>query len=188
LRVSLMTITLILAAFFSTAMVEDEPGPVKGGWSTMKSAPYNRCSYLEVTGPAAAKAQILRQAKRVYREPDPDALAAVEGQVLVRIVTLTERQCTTVPKEVIFVDKKSDKPALRLSLKPQTIALQNGFGATWASTDGIATLPIEEFRAALRDGKFKVVVVDAGGATSEIKGGGIGMPPPWSGDHTLRVR
>jgi len=174
---------LFLVSGFAEA---GEPKPVKTGWNSMTGHPYDFCSYLEVTGPEAAKALILKRAKEQYREADPQALAAVEGKVVVRFATMGEVRCSRlVPKEMIFVNKATDKPVLRLPMDADTTSLQNGFGATWTSTDGVATVPVEEFKTALGEGKFNILVVLASGDTLEMKAG-LGNQM-WSGGHTKKV-
>jgi hypothetical protein len=160
---------------------------VRTGWNGMYGRPYNGCSYLEVTGPTAAKRLILERAKKQYREADPEALAAVEGNVVVRVATVGDRGCAThVPREIIFVDKKTDTPALRLELASDVATLQNGFGAEWTSTDGVATVKVDEFQKALGGGRYKVMVVLKSGDTKEINGGGVGKIT-WSSDHTKKA-
>ncbi len=45
------------------------------------------------------------------------------------------RRCQMwVPKEIIFVDKQTDQPGLRLPLEGDTSVRQNGFGPSWTST------------------------------------------------------
>ncbi len=177
---------VVAVAFLACPALAGEPKPIRTGWNSMIGAPYGRCMYLEITGPRAARVLILKRAKEQYREADPEALAAVADRVVVRVATLADRTCAAfIPKEVIFVSKKTDAPSLRLDLSTDTAVLQNGFGATWTSTDGVAVVPAEQFKAALSEGKFKVVVVAASGETQEIKSG-MGQTT-WSGDHTSKV-
>lgn len=162
-----------------------EPKPVRTGWNSMMGQPYG-CMYLEVTGPSAAKALIMKRAKEQYRDPDQAAIEAVADRVVVRASAISERRCAgRVPRELIFVSKKTDRPALRLPVMADTVTLQNGFGATWTTGDGVAVVQAAEFKAALGDGGFKVLVVLESGATEEIKSG-IGQST-WSGDHTRKA-
>jgi hypothetical protein len=178
---------LACAAFFAfTASAEQKP--IRTGFNSINGQPYNFCSYLEVTGPAAAKASMLKRAKEQYREVDQAALAAVNDHVVVRVVTLADRDCSGwEPSELLFVDKKLDEPALRLPLDADTTVLRNGYGASWTSTDGIATVPLSEFKEALSAGNFKVLEILKSGKTVEIKSSSGMGKSTWSGDHTAKA-
>jgi hypothetical protein len=163
--------------------------PIRRGWNAFNGTPYNFCSWLVVSGPEVAKRNILEQAKKSYSEPDATRLAAVEGKVFVEILTLTERsqRCSNrIMKEVIFVDKQSDKPALRLPLESKDIAMSNGFGATWTANNGLGIAAVADFRSALGKGKYHLVVVYEDGGTERI-GQGAGQTV-WSGDETGKIR
>jgi len=172
---AVMTVFLALLPVFPGG-----PEPLRRGMAA------RGCVYLEVTGPAAARALILKRAKEQYREPDPELLATAAARVIVRVGTAGTAPCTRyVPAELIFVDKKTDTPALRLPLDADTTVIQNGFGATWSSTDGVAIVELARFRQVLGVGKFKVLAVMKSGETTEIKAG-LGTVA-WSGEQTEQV-
>jgi hypothetical protein len=162
--------------------------PIRRGWNAFNGVPYNSCSWLVVTGPAAARQKIIEQAKQKYSEADPSRLASVQNKVFVEILTVAERQkgCSNRTfTEVIFVDKDTDKPVLRLPVESREIALSNGFGANWNANDGVAVANFEEFTTTLR-GKYHVVVVYADGGTARI-GQGAGQTV-WSANETSKVQ
>jgi hypothetical protein len=163
--------------------------PVRRGWNAFNGTPYNFCSWLVVSGPEVAKRNIIEQAKKSYSEPDATRLANVEEKVFVEILTLTERKqrCSNrMMKEVIFVDKQSDKPVLRLPLESKEIAMSNGFGATWTANNGLGVAALADFRDALGKGKYHVVVVYEDGGTERISQGA--GQTVWSGDETGKIR
>jgi hypothetical protein len=151
--------------------------------------PYNGCSWLVVSGPEAAKQNIVEQAKKAYTAPDPARLAGVERKVFIEVRTVGERRqgCSNrTMAEVIFVDKGSDQAAFRLPLQSREVAMSNGFGATWEANDGFAVGELADFRAALSKGKYHVVVVYADGGTARIGQGAGGTV--WSQSETAKVR
>jgi len=187
MRLLLTAVAIGLAIPAAGRAGDKTPKTVRTCWNSMSSQPYGDCSYLEVTGPEAARAQILERAKKQYREPDPAALAAVEDKVIVRVASMGYTSCAShVPTEIVFVDKETDEPALRVPLANESTVLQNGFGAQWTSTDGIGIVSAEEFRKALAgDAKFNAVVVLKSGDSYRMKAGARNVP--WSGKHTAKV-
>lgn len=183
------TVVVIVCSILTVSLAwAQRAEPIRRGWNSVRG-PYNSCSWLLVSGPEAAKQNIIEQAKRAYSEPDPKRLANVAGKVFVEIRTVAERQqgCSNrTMTEVIFVDKDSDKPALRLPLESREAAMSNGFGATWKSNEGLATADITEFKSTLAEGKYHVVIVYEDGGTERI-GQGVGMTV-WSGDETRKIR
>ncbi len=173
----------------TTAVSAQKAESIRRGWNAFNGTPYNFCSWLVVSGPEVAKQQIRDQAKRAYTEPDAARLASVEGKVFVEILTVTERKpgCSNrTMKEVIFVDKESDKPVLRLPVESRETAMSNGFGATWNANDGLAIADLAQFKTTLGSGKYHVVLVYEDGGTARI-GQGAGQTV-WSASETGKVR
>jgi len=131
-----LTKTMIAAvatlSFCATPLEAQES--VRRGWNAMNGWPYNLCSWIVVSGPETLRRNALEQAKKTYSEPDPARLAKIEGRIFVEIRTAAEQRqgCSNrTMSEIIFVDKRSDKPAFRLPVESREFAMQNGFGATW---------------------------------------------------------
>jgi hypothetical protein len=186
-------LTTITAAWLGALLVgpvsAQDIDPIRRGWDAYNGRPYNGCSWLVVSGPEVATQSIIQQAKKAYSEPDPKRLANVAGKVFIEIRTVSERTqgCSNrTMTEVIFVDKESDKPALRLPLESKEAAMSNGFGATWTSNEGLAVGDLSEFKRTLASGKYHVVVVYEDGGTASV-GQGAGRTV-WSADETRKVR
>ena len=190
------------ASFFVAILLIASPGlaqkveSIRRGWK-ISNGPYNGCSWLVVSGPEAARQQILDQAKKTYSQPDPARLAGVEGKIFVEILTwqrpkmiagvgaVTDLCPDRAMKEVIFVDQASDSPALRLPLESRDVAISYGFGANWNANAGIGVANLADFRAALGRGRYDVVVAYEDGGINRI-GHGTGQAV-WSGTETSRI-
>lgn len=186
-RLILVAIAVLVAIPASAQKAE----PIRRGLlSTMYGTePFNQCNWMVVTGPEAAKQRILDQAKKAYTEADPERLAGIENKVFVEMLTSAKLQqgCSNrTMKEVVFVDKKTDTPRLRLPLESRESVWSNAFGATWNSDDGVAVADLAEFKTTLAKGTFRVIVVYADGGTKEISHGA--GRSAWSEDETKKVR
>jgi len=180
---------LIIGILFTGAGAAQKPEAIRRGFNAFNGNPYNLCSWLVVSGPEVAKQKIIEQAKKTYSEPDPQRLASVESKVFVELLTVSERKqgCSNRTfTEVIFVDKQTHKPALRVPLESREIAFSNGFGANWNANDGVGIVDFLQFKTTLANGKYHVVLVYADGATDKIDQG-VGQTV-WSGNETRKVR
>lgn len=180
-----LSVAVALACAFPSLVAAGDK-PVRVGWNAILNEPYAKCVYLEVSGPAAARAKLLKDAKAQYKEASPEQLQATDDHVQLAVITFPSLECSkVVPVELIFVDKAADKPALRLPLTTDTEEVKSDTGATWSRNNGLASLEVSKFREALAAGKFKVVVALKDGSSQEVISG-LGQTT-WTGSHTAKV-